>query len=380
MATIGQRLSAARIAAGYTVADLSTRTRIRPKVLSGIEEEDFVPCGGDFYARGHIRSLCRVLDLDPEPLLAEFDLEHAGHGSPVFVPLPRHAAGSPATVRAAAAAREQTQEIPEDGDEPMAGPPPRRIIDDTEPEAATDRPNHFERGQTLRRPVRRNRPKKNRPNPKPAPAPESPDRAHPPAQGRHRAPEQRNKGAGAQKKEPRPPVTTTSSRGGDAVRRHWPWALVAAVVLVGGVVGVRAWQGEETNPFRAALELMRDDDSRVDSSTVTGTTEGDALVDAANGDAAEGEEAVEEEVGEVTYELTAADRTWVQVTGEGDEALYTGFLAEGEEWEHTGEGGLRIWLGNAGAVTVSVDGDDIGTPGEIGEVKEVGVDTDGFDE
>uniref|UniRef100_UPI00278C50D7 helix-turn-helix domain-containing protein n=1 Tax=Nocardiopsis sp. CC223A TaxID=3044051 RepID=UPI00278C50D7 len=78
MATIGHTLSAARVAAGFTVADLSARTRIREPVLRAIEEEDFVPCGGDFYARGHIRGLCRALRLDPVPLLEEFDREHAG--------------------------------------------------------------------------------------------------------------------------------------------------------------------------------------------------------------------------------------------------------------------------------------------------------------
>lgn len=400
MATIGQSLSAARIAAGYTVADLSTRTRIRPKVLNGIEEEDFVPCGGDFYARGHIRNLCRVLGLEPEPLLTEFDQEHAGHGAPVFVPLPRHIAGSPATVRIAAAAREQAEEVPEEGDEPMAGPPPRRIIDDTEPDAGTARPNHFERDQNPYRSIQDNRSKKrNRPEHEPVPAP----------RGRHRAPNHPEKGAGAERRSPRPIITGTETpdRGGEAIRRHWPWALVAVVVLVGAVVGVRAWNGEETNPLRTALEVMRDDDGNVDSSTVTGETGGEdeTHVDPAGDGGPEplgtkhtSEPADEEEPAEFTVRLTAGERIWVQVTGEdggeddpngdtveaaeenGDEGegLFTGFLAEGESWEHTGEEQLRVWTGNAGAVTVSVDGEDIGSPGEHGEVEEVGVDADGF--
>lgn len=351
MATIGQSLSAARIAAGYTVADLSTRTRIRPKVLNGIEEEDFVPCGGDFYARGHIRSLCRVLGLNPEPLLAEFDREHSGHGAPVFVPVARHLAGAPATVRAAAAARSQPEELPEEGDEPMAGPPPRRIIDDTQP----------------------------------VPEP----------RGRHRAPERTEKGDDGAQRSPRPMIidTVTPDRGAEAVRRHWPWALVAAVVLVGAVVGVRAWNGEETNPLRTALETMRDDNGSVDSSAVTGGPEGDGgvHVDPVGEGASDPlgtkhtfEPAEEEEPAEFTVELSAGERIWIQVTGEGgyedgDEALFTGFLAEGETWEHTGREQLRVWSGNAGAVTFSVDGEDIGSPGEHGEAKEVGVDADGFD-
>lgn len=398
MATIGQSLSAARIAAGYTVADLSTRTRIRPKVLNGIEEEDFVPCGGDFYARGHIRSLCRVLGLDPEPLLTEFDREHAGHGAPVFVPLPRHVAGSPATVRAAAAARNQAEELPEEGDEPMAGPPPRRIIDDTEPSAGTARPNHFERDQNPYRSVQDNRSRKKRPERGPVPAP----------RGRHRAPERTEQRAGTEQRSPRPVITDTGApnRGGEAVRRHWPWALVAAVVLIGAVVGVRAWNGEETNPLRTALEVIRDDNGDVDSSAVTGETgsDGEAHVDPVGGGAPEPlgikhtSERAEEAPTEFTVELTSGERIWVQVTGgdetdedmaeaeaeaengDGAQDLFTGFLAEGETWEHTGEEQLRVWTGNAGAITVSVDGEDIGSPGEHGEVKEVGIDADGFDD
>ena len=105
MATIGQTLSAARVAAGYTVADLSIRTRIREPVLTAIEQEDFFSCGGDFYARGHIRRVCRTLGLDPAPLLAEYDREHASRAIPAFVPPQRHPASVPEAARAAAAAR-----------------------------------------------------------------------------------------------------------------------------------------------------------------------------------------------------------------------------------------------------------------------------------
>ena len=35
--------------------------------------DDFSACGGDFYARGHMRNFARTVGLDPAPLLAEFD-------------------------------------------------------------------------------------------------------------------------------------------------------------------------------------------------------------------------------------------------------------------------------------------------------------------
>jgi hypothetical protein len=46
-------------------------------VIEAIEVDDFGPCGGDFYARGHLRSLAAVLGLDPEPLVRSFDERYA---------------------------------------------------------------------------------------------------------------------------------------------------------------------------------------------------------------------------------------------------------------------------------------------------------------
>jgi cytoskeleton protein RodZ len=77
--SIGQALAQARRSAGMTVDELSTRTRVRVPIVLAIEQDDFSRCGGDFYARGHIRLLARALDLDADALVAQYD---AGHGSP----------------------------------------------------------------------------------------------------------------------------------------------------------------------------------------------------------------------------------------------------------------------------------------------------------
>jgi len=70
---IGPELAGARQRFGLSVDSLADRTRIRPHVIESIEVDDFEPCGGDFYARGHIRSLARVLGVDSAPLLSSFD-------------------------------------------------------------------------------------------------------------------------------------------------------------------------------------------------------------------------------------------------------------------------------------------------------------------
>lgn len=70
---IGPQLAAARVRLALTVDQLAERTRIRPHVIESIEVDDFEPCGGDFYARGHLRTLARVLGVDVAPLLATFE-------------------------------------------------------------------------------------------------------------------------------------------------------------------------------------------------------------------------------------------------------------------------------------------------------------------
>lgn len=74
---IGPELAASRTRVGLSVDELAERTRIRPHVIESIEVDDFTPCGGDFYARGHIRTLARVLGKDPVPMLEVFDARYA---------------------------------------------------------------------------------------------------------------------------------------------------------------------------------------------------------------------------------------------------------------------------------------------------------------
>jgi cytoskeleton protein RodZ len=70
---IGPELRTARERLRLSVDQLAERTRIRPHVIEAIEIDDFAPCGGDFYARGHLRTLARVLGVDVAPLLATYD-------------------------------------------------------------------------------------------------------------------------------------------------------------------------------------------------------------------------------------------------------------------------------------------------------------------
>lgn len=70
---IGGALAEARTEAGLTVTQVSERTRIREKIIRDIEHDDYSACGGDYYARGHIRAIARVVGTDPVPLIEEYD-------------------------------------------------------------------------------------------------------------------------------------------------------------------------------------------------------------------------------------------------------------------------------------------------------------------
>jgi transcriptional regulator with XRE-family HTH domain len=78
--SIGETLAEARRQAGLTITQVSQRTRIRESIIRGIEQGDFSACGGDFYARGHIRSIAGAIGIDPAPLIKEYDAEHGTPG------------------------------------------------------------------------------------------------------------------------------------------------------------------------------------------------------------------------------------------------------------------------------------------------------------
>jgi cytoskeleton protein RodZ len=81
--SIGESLAAARERAGLTVQQVSAKTRVRASLIEAMERDDFSGCGGDFYARGHLRNVAAAIGVDPTPLVAEYD---RGHGRPSAPP------------------------------------------------------------------------------------------------------------------------------------------------------------------------------------------------------------------------------------------------------------------------------------------------------
>ncbi|MBI3429872.1 MAG: helix-turn-helix domain-containing protein [Actinobacteria bacterium] len=73
--SLGSILKQARKSAGVSIDSLSERTSIRATLLRDFELDDFSKCGGDTYARGHVRNLAHALGVEPSVFLERFDAE-----------------------------------------------------------------------------------------------------------------------------------------------------------------------------------------------------------------------------------------------------------------------------------------------------------------
>ncbi|CAB4579430.1 MAG: DUF4115 domain-containing protein [Actinobacteria bacterium] len=75
--TLGEFLQKAREDAGFSVDELAHIVNLRPGLIRAMESNDFLPCGGDTYARGHIRNICQATGSNAKELLAMYEAEHS---------------------------------------------------------------------------------------------------------------------------------------------------------------------------------------------------------------------------------------------------------------------------------------------------------------
>jgi len=74
---LGEVLNAARTAAGISLDDLAAITSVRAGLLVEMEQNNFSHCGGDIYARGHLRNIAPKLRLDAAKLVELYNSEHS---------------------------------------------------------------------------------------------------------------------------------------------------------------------------------------------------------------------------------------------------------------------------------------------------------------
>lgn len=83
----GERLKRERELREVTLEEITSATRIGPRFLEALENEDWKKLPGGVFNRGFVRSVARYLGLDEEAFLAEYDLAHGTQApSPVEHP------------------------------------------------------------------------------------------------------------------------------------------------------------------------------------------------------------------------------------------------------------------------------------------------------
>ena len=76
--SLGSLIAKARKDAGLSLEDLAAKTNIRISVLSEIEKDNFSQCGGETYARGHVRNIASILKADQKEFIRLYDEEQGG--------------------------------------------------------------------------------------------------------------------------------------------------------------------------------------------------------------------------------------------------------------------------------------------------------------
>jgi len=75
--SLGQFMQGARESAGLSIDELASRISIRAGLLIEMEKNNFIHCGGDTYARGHLRNIAVHISVDPQTLIDLYNEEHS---------------------------------------------------------------------------------------------------------------------------------------------------------------------------------------------------------------------------------------------------------------------------------------------------------------
>jgi len=101
--TFGERLKRERELREVTLQEITSATRIGPRFLEALENEDWEKLPGGVFNRGFVRSIARYLGLDEEVLLGEYDLAHGAQVAANEQPEQKQKVESPARWKPVAA-------------------------------------------------------------------------------------------------------------------------------------------------------------------------------------------------------------------------------------------------------------------------------------
>ena len=84
---LGEVLYGARTSLGISLDELAASTSIRAGLLAEMEKNNFSHCGGDIYARGHLRNIAPKLGLEAQALINLYNEEHSAESRSINVML-----------------------------------------------------------------------------------------------------------------------------------------------------------------------------------------------------------------------------------------------------------------------------------------------------
>ena len=75
--TTGSELRDRRESVGLSLEQLASMTSVRMGLISEMESNNFSHCGGDTYARGHLKNIAMRLGLEPNHFVEMYNAEHS---------------------------------------------------------------------------------------------------------------------------------------------------------------------------------------------------------------------------------------------------------------------------------------------------------------
>ena len=82
--SLGTTIKEARKRVGMSIEKLAERTSIRTALLRDFEMDDFSKCGGDTYAKGHVRNIANALSVEPALFLDLYQTEQTKAERPMY--------------------------------------------------------------------------------------------------------------------------------------------------------------------------------------------------------------------------------------------------------------------------------------------------------
>ena len=335
---LGDKLREAREQQNLTYKDIEKGTSIRALYIEYIENGNYDELPGDVYTKGFIRSYANFLRLNPNELVQEFIAERRGGAAPSAAPsapqtqapaAPAHPtrpetqpAVKPAAPAPKAAAPKAPAEFAPKAEQPAPKAAPKaKQPEPVQPKAAPAPQKQAEPQQAPARPARQQRPEPQaQPSAKPAPQPEAVKTAAP-------------------KKRPARSEKPAAKYDFDEPKRsNTKLIAIVAIILVVLAGAAYALSGSDDSASKAPAQQQTQqaapEPKTYDDVEVTATFSADC---------------------------------WLEVKADG-KTIYEGTLKKGDSQTWKGQDKVTVRVGDAGAVSFSVNGKDLGKAGKDGQV------------